>query len=224
MDFSEVAVGSPVVARHANISGPNAGIGEVARAFGESGAVRSLIDFHIHANSGDFQHPQVSSSVIEVAGHVRVADGAGGEVLITSRGISPRADGGIGGGISAGAGVGVAVISHGVHQPSRHSAGGQVRRQILPRAAEIAGGGSETRSDQGGGLAPVHVLVLRLIDHLLGGGVCEQVIVCAVIAVLQGAGLGDAECNQQGREKQGFQMGFQLHVADLLSLIFSKPQ
>ena len=222
MDFSEVAVGSPVVARHADISCPNAGIGEVARAFGEGGAVRPLIYLHIHANSGDFQRPQVSSIVIEVAGHVRVADGAGGEVLITSRGISPRADGGIGGGITTGIGIGVGVAAHSVHQPSRHSAGGEVGRQILPGAAEIAGGRSKARSDQGGGLAPVHVLVLRLVDHILGGGVREQVIVCAVKAVFQGAGLGDTErSNQQGRDKQGFQMGFQLHVADLLSLIFS---
>ena len=197
---------------------PNAGVGEMAHALGQRRAVRSLDDLGGKANSGNMQTAQGSVRIVAVLGHIRIANaaaprpGAGGKAVIGEVGQS--------GAVHAGQG-GVVHIPQAVDQPAVHAAGGKVGGQVLAGVGEVAGGRSETGRHPGGGLAPVRVLIFFLpVNDLLGGGLAEQIIVRSIKVVLQGAGRGDEQCHQQRRNKQGLQIGSQLQVSDLLSLIF----
>ena len=72
MDFAEVVRYPSIMPSKADVAVPDAGVGEVARAFGELSAVCPLINFDIHAQGGDFQRPQVAPGVVEIRRDLRV--------------------------------------------------------------------------------------------------------------------------------------------------------
>ncbi len=120
MNLSEDGVGPPVVGRDANISGPNAGAGEMPDAFCERGAARALDDFRVDADSRDFQRSQGTVFVVAVRGYIGEAHGAavrglGGATEVF--GGSGRAGAGVSGGRNGRAG-----------QESAHAAGNAVVR------------------------------------------------------------------------------------------------
>ena len=61
MDVPKVAVCTAIMSCHTDVARPNAGVGEVPRAFGEGGAVRALIDLDVDAQRGDFQRGKVAT-------------------------------------------------------------------------------------------------------------------------------------------------------------------
>ena len=106
---------------------------------------------------------------------------------------------------------GPAGASHLIHQPAGERAGDEVRRQILAGAGKIAGRRPEAGGHQGHVLAPVHVGILRFVDGVVAGGPSKEKIVGPGVAVLQSAGLDNAEpCHSQRQEQQLHQM--LLHV------------
>ena len=202
VDLAEIIAHSPVVASETGVAVPNAGIGEVARAFEQRGAAGALIHPHRQADGGDLEGAQAAVAVVEVACHLGVtargvalgdAGGAAagdlghGDVAAAHRGVLAGDDGAA---RRASVDVGAA---HLVHQPAAESAGDEVGREILTAAGEVAGGRPEAGGDQGGVLAPIHVGVLPLVDGVVAGGLTEEVILRGVEGILQGAGLGDAQ-------------------------------
>ncbi len=170
---------SSIMAGETNISIPDAGVGEVARAFGQRGAVRPLHYLDAQADGRNPQRSQAAVGVVEVAGHLRIAgadaalddvhgaaagDLGHGEITTgVHRGVLPGDDGTASraaGGVGSGA-------AHRVDQPAAERAGDEVGGQVLAAAGEVAGGGSETGRDQRRILAPVHIGVLPFVDGIV---------------------------------------------------------
>ncbi len=59
-----------VMTGEAAVAAPKAGIGEAARVFRQDGAVRPLVDLHIHINAGNFQRDEVFALVAEIGSHL----------------------------------------------------------------------------------------------------------------------------------------------------------
>ncbi len=71
--LAEVTVRPPVVGREPCISIPDAGVGEVARALLQRGAVRPLVDLDGQADGGDLQGSQAAVRVVEIIRDLGIA-------------------------------------------------------------------------------------------------------------------------------------------------------
>ena len=78
MQVTEVIPDAPVVTSNANISIPNAGVGEMSRAFCKGAAAGPLVDLDGQANGRDLQRTQMTAGIIKVVRNLRAASRSSG--------------------------------------------------------------------------------------------------------------------------------------------------
>jgi len=149
VDLSKVAVGATIVSGDTDISLPDRGVLEVARTLGESFAIRALVDLHIYPQAGNLDPAKIIPGVIHIPGYLSIAVG-GGDRLHHNAGASSigrrrRAEG-------------IGQRDHsGVESSLRDCVGSEEGVQRLAAAGEVAAIAPESRGNEGGILAQIHV-------------------------------------------------------------------
>ena len=192
------------MARQTTVAIPDAGVSEMARAFGQGLTVRALVDLDGQADGGDLQRPQMAAAVVEVVGHFGEANDAAalnntaGAARNLRHGDVARV-----GGLGPNVNGGVVDAAYLVDQPNLQRSGDKVGGEGLAAAGEVAGRSPEAGRYQSHVFTAIHVGVLLGVGGVLAGRPAEQVVLRGIVGILQRAGLANAH-GTQSQSQQNF--------------------